>query len=49
MAPVGIFFFQHHVNKAWQAMAAGDTVPAVEPVAGTVSAAEAPAEPGQPA
>ncbi len=50
IAPVGIFFFQYYLNKAWHAMAGGGTAPAVEAaVAETVaveaeSAADAPAD-----
>lgn len=41
VAPVGLFFFQYYLNKAWHAMAGGGTAPAVEAAAVETAAVEA--------
>ena len=41
IAPVGIFFFQYYLNKAWHAMAGGGTAPAVEAAVAETVAVEA--------
>lgn len=50
VAPVGIFFFQYYLNKAWHAMAGGGAAPAMEAAAESVaveaqSSAQAPGGP----